>query len=540
MVGVIFAFGFGLCLIASRWGMHPLDSPIIFDGAWRLMHGQSYFHDFNTPNGFVPIGMQVVFFKVLGVNWWAYRLHAAMMNGLFGLLAFGILCKATGKRTLAMAYGCLSTIVFYPPMGTPYMEQHSYFFLLLGVFLAILTSQMMGWKRFLFTAAIPITWVLAILSKQSPGFFAIPLSLVTMLLFWEKVDFKRALIALAAGLPGILVTFWLFVGWPFGIEAEFWRYFWTYPQAIGAERAAQWHFGIFKSIRSFAWLPFQTLSGWNLVFRYLLYVPFLAFGIEWLWRKWRKTGPIATYPFRYLVVAILMVVVCSFFMHSTLNQKENGIPLVFVSIGLGHAFWAEWLTSKLGGLTWPEKRRTRIALGASLLLLGLSVYTAIEFDQRVNRLRLVLDFPPDVMQHEEMRPKAGISDLGFVVPYGAGQLEPGMILDWARVHDGTFLLMGDITWLYGLSGRPSVPPFLWMHEGLTMPRLDDPAFAQTDLDLLQSILQHHVKYVIFENASRITYMGLQLECFPATADAIYARHIATETVGGYVVWHLRY
>jgi hypothetical protein len=535
---MVFLFGFAMCMLGSRWGMHPLDSSIVFDGAWRILHGQSFFDDFSTPNGFVPIGMQVIFFKILGVNWWAYRIHAAVINGLFALLALGIVRRAGASLAVAVAYAMCSALVFYLPMGVPYMEQHAYFFVLAGIYLVMAAGKASGRWRFALMAAVPATWAMAILSKQSPGFFAIPLCAIALPIDWKLPDWRLVLRAWSVGLLGIPLVFILFVGWPLGIEADFWRYFWVYPSAIGAERAGDWSWGLLKSIRSFAWLPFQTLGGFDFVYRWLLYFPFVALAGEWVWRKWRKLGAGGPSPYPLLLLGIAMIVTCSFFMHSSQNQKENGLPLVFVAVGLGHIYWSASLKRLLTQLGLAEKVTWRAGIAFSVLMLGLGAWNAISFDRRVNASGLVLDFQEAGAGDRLAPPKPGIAGLGYMAPFSWGLLDPGALLQWLDRHPGNFLLMGDLSCLYGLSGRPSVAPFLWMHAGLALPRLDDPAFSQTDAALLRSMETYRVRFVIFEHPARATYMGLQLECFPLTADAIYARYAASESVGGFTVWYL--
>jgi hypothetical protein len=75
----------------------PLDQSIVFDGGWRMLNGQMPFRDFTTPAAIVPSAMQVPFFALFGVTWFALCLHAAVVNGLFcvAVYAFLRLCLAT-------------------------------------------------------------------------------------------------------------------------------------------------------------------------------------------------------------------------------------------------------------------------------------------------------------------------------------------------------------------------------------------------------------------------------------------------------------
>jgi hypothetical protein len=535
----IFIFGFVLSLWYGGQGLNPLDSSIIFDGAWRLICGQSFFHDFSTPNGFVPIGIQAVFFRVFGVNWLAYCLHAAVLNGLFALLVYDILRMSKAPRWLAGGYATLSAVVFYPPMAVPYMEQHSFFFIALAVWLVLLAGNMEGKGRARISFVIPSVALLAILSKQSPGLFVVPTCLIALAGWVPKASWKSVFVALLLGLVPAFLTFWLFVGPPWEIWRDFWEHFWVVPQALADERMGKWTYPFFKTLRTMAWYPYQTLSRWNYFHRYLLYWPFLLLAVEWIWRKWRHRPRPGWPPFRLLLLAIGLVVTCSFFMHFSENQPQNGLPFVFLSVGLGHIFYREWLLgfefAQLEGKAWFRKS----ILGVSVLFLAYSGMAAFEFHQKTNVTRFVLDFRDVEPYQSPSTPARKMGFLDFQAPFQYHDLKPWELVTWMQVHEGNFLLFGDLTFLYGFTGRPSVQPYLWYHEGLTLPASESEKFRLVDAALLQSCKAHQIHYVVFEHPDRITFKLGQWECFAQTSAAVDGRKIGVSRVGGFDVWELK-
>src|SRR5438093_1441689 len=82
-----------------------------------------------------PSVMQLPFFAVFGVTWFALCLHASVVNGLFVVAVYALLRLCGASRFEAAAFGALSAFFFYPPTGTPFMDQHSFFFMTL-MFLA--------------------------------------------------------------------------------------------------------------------------------------------------------------------------------------------------------------------------------------------------------------------------------------------------------------------------------------------------------------------------------------------------------------------
>lgn len=531
----IFLLGCGISLWFGRQGLNALDSCIVFDGAWRRMSGQAFFQDFSTPNGFVPITLQVLFFKVFGVNWLAYCLHAAVMNGLFALLTYGILRLVNGPRWLAAGYAVLSAVVFYPPMGVPYMEQHAFFFILLAVWMVLKGTQMNEKGRFWLWVALPTVWLMAILSKQSPGFFTVPLSVFALAAWVPAREWKRLMAALLLGIVPAGLGFGVFVGWPGDIWPLFWENFWTRPQALGNERLGFWSHGFFKSIRTLMWYPFQALSGHHFVHRYLLYLPFVLVPLEWAIRKWKGLSPPAWASLRLPALGIGMIVASSLFMHLTFNQPENGLSLVMVAIGLGHVYYREWLK---GFNLMQSKLFQRALLGAGLLLLGYSGLATLDFYTRVNVPRHVLDFDAAFPYQKDAPHPEKVGFLDYQAAYHYGRLRPATFIAWMRKQEGAFLLFGDLSILYGLSGKPSVSPFLWIHEGLTLPKTGSPEFAAADQALLQSTRDHDVRYVVFEQSTLETWQKNRLEDFPQTCEALTSRQVRTLQVGGFWIWEL--
>ena len=111
-------------------GLMPLDQSIIFEAGGRIIKGELPYRDFYLPYGLVPSLMQSLFFKLLGVSWFAYVTHAALLNGLFALLLYDCLrMLVTEAKPGTLAWGALlAAWAFYPTTGTPFLENHSLFF----------------------------------------------------------------------------------------------------------------------------------------------------------------------------------------------------------------------------------------------------------------------------------------------------------------------------------------------------------------------------------------------------------------------------
>src|SRR5215510_14031112 len=105
--GLLFAIGLVVNLIFGRRGFFPLDQSIVFDGGWRIASGQVPFRDFVAPSGHIPSLIQAAFFKTFGVTWFAYCLHASILNGLFAVIVYALLRLAGATRVEATGAGAL-------------------------------------------------------------------------------------------------------------------------------------------------------------------------------------------------------------------------------------------------------------------------------------------------------------------------------------------------------------------------------------------------------------------------------------------------
>ncbi|HID32170.1 MAG TPA: hypothetical protein EYP24_02195, partial [bacterium (Candidatus Stahlbacteria)] len=136
LIFVILIFSFFFTFLCGSRGFFATDQSIIFDGGYRILLGQVPYRDFYLPFGPVSLWLQGLFFKVLGVNYRAYLLHASILNLLFTLILFLFLKTLIKKDGLAVYTGtAIGAIFFYPQFGTPWFEQTTFFFTLISLYL---------------------------------------------------------------------------------------------------------------------------------------------------------------------------------------------------------------------------------------------------------------------------------------------------------------------------------------------------------------------------------------------------------------------
>jgi hypothetical protein len=214
----------------------PIDQSIIYDGAWRVLCGQVPLRDFLTPTGIVPILVQTAFFRLLGVTWLAYCMHAAVFNGLFAMLAYVFLRQWHLSRALAWVFAILSAVVMYVPSGTPLMEQDAFLFMLLAC-VACGAGARAGRRAPLLWLAAGLCLVIAVLCKQNPAVFGFPL---VLWIVWTRAGetWRTSLLWLVAGVACGVAAF-VAAGAALGIDWTWARLLlWELPGQIGRERLA--------------------------------------------------------------------------------------------------------------------------------------------------------------------------------------------------------------------------------------------------------------------------------------------------------------
>ena len=508
--------GAGLALHYGRVGFMPLDQSIVFDGGWRVLSGQVPVRDFTTPTGIVPIVLQAAFFRLLGVTWFAYCLHAALANGLFAVLARRLLRRWGAGPYLATLYALLSAVVFYPPFGVPYMDQHAFLFGLLGTVGVTLLVQA-SHRRARAGAAVLIAGaaLLGYLSKPIPTVFWLPLPAAALAFVPRGERARTALVlggSMAAGV-GLLVALSARAGISPSVLVE---HLVALPFRVGAPRMAD-------AVQPWRWgtaLARVTLS-WRLLSVAVVHAGSLLV-LARCWR--RRCGPDV---FLRLLMAELLLLICTAFAVLAKNEPENAIPYVFVALGLTHLNLASTVAP-------PPAPRGRWLAAA---LVALAIVDAWAFDRRVNATRLVAGVEPSVARPARLPPALSFMawrDPGFS---GLSAADLEALVSFFQANPGTFLLVGDASILYGITGRPSVNPVLWFHPRMTIPGRQTEGFRDYQERLLANLKRWRVRFVVVE--AQGTFMGVRPGQLPVLVDLIQARGTPRRAFGGFELIELR-
>lgn len=504
-VAALFVFGLAVNLFYGRRGFMPLDQGIVFDGAWRLLSGQMPFRDFVAPNGLVPSLMQVPFFKWLGVTWFAFCLHASIINGCFCALAYSVLRLCEATRVEAAFYSAASAFYFYPPNGTPFMDQHAFFFVVLMLAAVVVgtlsptpSAERLSW--FL----VPILFVLAFLSKQIPTAFA-----ALGVAAWIVVNPRRArrwVTPLVAGTVVVLLSI-VVLRWrlPFSITEAF-TYLVLMPFGTGAERTTG--SGVVAPVRLILG-TMRRLPAWS--HQWSMYVPLagvvaLIAGFRVI-ERWRL--------YAWLLATLFFCT--GAFLAYTVNQLEDGFGLLMLMAGLGAV-----AVRQTAARVVPGRFGAQLASALAIVIAAVAVRDTAIFAATVDATRSVLDTNYSAAladRGEKSLPPA----LRFMrwTPINCEPEEFAELVRFLSASDANFVLISDLTPLYALTGKASVGPALWLHPGLSTPQSGTAAFDRFETDLIGRMQTFNVRWIVLDEPH--TLRGVSLGDFPKLRALVLAR-----------------
>jgi hypothetical protein len=507
IVASLFALGVAVDLHFGRRGFLPLDQSIVFDGGWRMLNGQMPFRDFTAPAAIVPSAMQVPFFALFGVTWFALCLHAAVVNGLFcvAVYAFLRLCLATMWE--AGMCSALSAFFFYPPTGTPFTDQHSFFFTML-MFLAVAAGSRdpVAWRARLAWFLVPALFTLGLLSCQIPTAFA-----AICVAGWVFANPRRAIawiVPLVAGVVAVAVALALLASIAdLDLRSAFAHVIAT-PLQQGRARTPTP--GVLSPVRMLlgtvrrlpVWAHLWSL---NLAIASIALVPLAAKrDVAWPLHLW---------------ALVALIVSTGGFVAYSKTPIEAGLGLAMVIAGTGAIVMRQAL---------PSRRWQAVAL----------VVMAVAVGRDTVRFIQLVDVPGTV--HKAFDPQAAAAAEGHLPDglsflrwsRGASHYEPDeltALVRYLREADGDFLLIGDSTVLYGLTGKLSPVRPLWFDPGLTLPRAESAEFATFETDLIARVREFGVRRIVLEGSK--TWGGVALNDFPTLKQLVLSRGCGERTFG---------
>ena len=323
---LIAIYSFSINFYYANIGTFPVDTFLHYDSSYRILNKEYPVKDFWIVSGFVVDFIQSFFFKLFGVNWNSYIIHSSLFNVLVSLISYYFFISLKIGNILAFIYAiCFSTLA-YTVSGTPFVDHHATFFLLVGTFMIFQVFQKKNlnylWPLIIFF------YFLSFLSKQVPFAYTVILqgSLILTLIIKEKSINTFLLIVLS-----IFVFTLLFFTLLFFLKIDFLLFFTQYidyPSSIGSDRFSSLNKSLTSIINEYKYIIFPAiftiylkLRKRNLNFReFINFLIILSFGLSIFYHQILTKNQIYIY--------FLVPIFFSLF-HSEMILKEYKLKKLF-------------------------------------------------------------------------------------------------------------------------------------------------------------------------------------------------------------------
>ena len=113
-------------------GMMPMDNTVLFNGGYRVLSGYTPFNDYWLVTGPLLDYLNAFFFKLFGISWSTFIIHSSTFNLILAVATYYFFKKMGLPTAFSFIYSLLISILFYPVVGTPFVDHHSIFFMILS------------------------------------------------------------------------------------------------------------------------------------------------------------------------------------------------------------------------------------------------------------------------------------------------------------------------------------------------------------------------------------------------------------------------
>ncbi len=505
---------------AGERGFSAFDQSIVFDGGYRIASGQVPYKDFLIPVGPMAFVLQAIFFKLFGVSYHSYILCAAVINVISATLSiFIIRLLLPASRILSYAAGLLTAVWFYPPFGTPYLEQTGFFFILIALFLIlsalrVVIHRPIAGNLLILTSGIAV--FLSVISKQNVGIPIIPLFFILLIAAntsKPRKTFYRCII-FSAGFLLALISFWLWLLF-FSDINNFYFYTIDIPSVYGIGRLIRERYGltlIKELLINSTWIKSKTALAALLIDAVASLIIYFSL------RNVKYMKDILKSCLLPGIVFIYLINYQHLFIRITNNSNYNGLAFIglIFSLGAGLLFsLTDFISSRIKPAANNQPPFMKKALniggimGASLaavfltsygLDISLGRYVQHKFYRAsysdyftVDKLKSLRWGQPTRIKNQEIKAEDIVNLLAYLNASGRN-----------------FLIFPDFSIFYGLTDHISPQPVLWFHKGLTYPETYNP---KLDHWIVNDLRKNRVEIIVIEEASLYKTRG-RLKDFP--------------------------
>ena len=300
-------------------GIMPMDNTVLFNGGYRVIKGYKPFTDYWLVTGPILDYFNGFFFKIFGISWNTFIFHSSLFNSIFAILSYFVLKKLGLSKLFSFIYSFLASVLFYPVVGTPFVDHHSTFFMLIAFYCLIFYIKSKNDNYFIL---IPILLLFSFFSKQTPAAYGI-IIISVIILFFVYFDKKKGKTIFTKSLIGSLIALSFLFLFFFFTEINinnFYQQYILFGSSIGEDRLSDYRFSILNEVIKFKFISYFTF--------------FLIFILLFLKIK----NLLTLNDFFILIISISLTISLVFHQMISLNQNFIFFLIPFLC-GIVHSFY---------------------------------------------------------------------------------------------------------------------------------------------------------------------------------------------------------
>ena len=227
------AFSIFINIHYGNIGAFPIDTFAFFDTGYSILLNKHPFKDIWITTGPFVDYAQALFFKLFGINWLSYLLHASFFNFLITITIFFTLKKLGLDSKYSFLYSISVATLCYPVAGTPFAYQHSFILSIISLMLLFLAIKV---KSNFLWFLLPITMVLAFFSMHVPSTYVNLVIIICILVYFIfSYNYLKIISFLLGSLTILIITILFFINFeiPF---TKFIQQYILFPISIGEYR----------------------------------------------------------------------------------------------------------------------------------------------------------------------------------------------------------------------------------------------------------------------------------------------------------------
>lgn len=231
---IISIYSFFITFYYADFGVFPIDTFLHYDAGYRILKNEYPIKDYWIVTGFLVDFLQAIFFKVFGVSWFSYKIHSSTINLIVTIFSFYFFLNLNFNYLKSLIYSICFATLGYTVSGTPFVDFHASFFLVLSTFAIIIASNESNNKFFWFVSILLLFF--SFLSKQVPiAYAAIIQGPIIISHFFIKKDFSNLKFTVLFSILLVIIFFAALSILNINFSLFFSEYI-QYPREIGSGR----------------------------------------------------------------------------------------------------------------------------------------------------------------------------------------------------------------------------------------------------------------------------------------------------------------